>query len=172
MALCTLNVLKTSWENGRSKTVTITTLQFFTKACLRPCLWKGPSMYQEERRQSPERFRMGGNLCRQTFPSQFLLHHWFHQPKPLCLVKWKWSESEVAQSCPTLCDPIDCSLPGSFVRGIFQAIVLEWIAISFSGGSSQPRDWTRVSGIVGRCSYHLSHQGSPNDKTHVQIQTL
>jgi len=42
------------------------------------------------------------------------------------------SESEVAQSCPTLCDPIDCSLLGSSVHGIFQAIVLEWIAISFS----------------------------------------
>ena len=42
------------------------------------------------------------------------------------------SESEVAQSCPTLCDPMDCSLPGSSVHGIFQAIVLEWIAISFS----------------------------------------
>ena len=40
--------------------------------------------------------------------------------------------SEVAQSCLTLCDSMDCSLPGSFVHGIFQAIVLEWIAISFS----------------------------------------
>ena len=60
------------------------------------------------------------------------------------------SESEVAQSCPTLCDPMDCSLPGSSVHGIFQAIVLEWIAISFSRGYSQPRDWTRVSYIVDR----------------------
>jgi len=42
------------------------------------------------------------------------------------------SESEVAQSCPTLCDPMDCSLPGSSVHGIFQANVLEWIAIAFS----------------------------------------
>ena len=41
-------------------------------------------------------------------------------------------EREVTQSCPTLCDPMDCSLPGSSVHGIFQAIVLEWIAISFS----------------------------------------
>ena len=40
-------------------------------------------------------------------------------------------EREVTQSCPALCDPIDCSLPGSSVHGIFQAIVLEWIAISF-----------------------------------------
>ena len=57
-------------------------------------------------------------------------------------------ESEVAQSCPTLCDPMDCSLWGSSVHGIFQAIVLEWIAISFSRGSSQTRDWIQVSRIV------------------------
>ena len=43
------------------------------------------------------------------------------------------SESEVAQSCPTLSDPMDCSLPGSSVHGIFQARVLEWGAIAFSG---------------------------------------
>ena len=60
------------------------------------------------------------------------------------------SEREVAQSCPTLCDPMDCSPPGSSVHGIFQAVVLEWIAISFSRGSSQPRDQTLVSGIVDR----------------------
>ena len=42
------------------------------------------------------------------------------------------SESEVAQSCPTLSDPMDCSLPGSSVHGIFQATVLEWGAIAFS----------------------------------------
>ena len=59
----------------------------------------------------------------------------------------KWSE--VAQSCSTLCDPMDCSLPGYPVHGIFQAIVLEWIAISFSRGSSQPRDPTQVSCIAG-----------------------
>ena len=64
-------------------------------------------------------------------------------------IKESWSE--VTQSCLTLCDPVDCSLPGSSVHGIFQAIVLEWIAISFSRGSTQPRDWTRVSRIVDRC---------------------
>ena len=47
--------------------------------------------------------------------------------------------SEVTQSCPTLCDPVDCSLPGSSVHGILQARILEWVAISFSRGSSQPR---------------------------------
>ena len=70
------------------------------------------------------------------------------------------SESEVAQLCPSLCHPMDCSLPGSSVHGIFQATILEWAAISFSRGSSQPRDQTQVSRSVGRCFYHLSHQGS------------
>ena len=60
------------------------------------------------------------------------------------------SESEVTQSCPTLCDPMNCNLPGSSVHGIFQVRVLEWVAISFSRGSSRPRDQTRVSHIVGR----------------------
>ena len=59
-------------------------------------------------------------------------------------------QTEVAQSCPTLCEPIDCSLPGSSVHGIFQAIVLEWIAISFFRRSSQPRARTQVSHIVDR----------------------
>ena len=49
-----------------------------------------------------------------------------------------------------LCDPTDCSLPGSSVHGIFQAIVLEWVAIFFSRGSSQPKAQTRVSCIVDR----------------------
>ena len=50
------------------------------------------------------------------------------------------SESEVLQSCPTLCDPMDCSLPCSSIHGLFQARVLEWVAISSSRVSSQPRD--------------------------------
>ena len=58
--------------------------------------------------------------------------------------------SLVPQSCPTLCDPVDCRLPGSSVHRIFQARVLEWVAISFSRGSSQPRNRTQVSHIVGR----------------------
>ena len=48
----------------------------------------------------------------------------------------------VAQSCPTLCDPMDCCLPGSSVHGILPARILEWVAIPFSRGSSQPRDRT------------------------------
>ena len=47
-------------------------------------------------------------------------------------------ESDVAQSCPTLCNTVDCSLPRSSVHGIFQARVLEWVAISFSNGGWSP----------------------------------
>ena len=60
------------------------------------------------------------------------------------------SESEVAQSCPTLCDPVDCTLPGSSIHGILQAVIPEWVAISFSRGSSRPRNQTWVSRIGGR----------------------
>jgi len=54
----------------------------------------------------------------------------------------------VTQSCPTLCDPLDCSPPGFSVHGILQARILEWVTIPFARGSSQPRDWTWVSYIV------------------------
>ena len=62
----------------------------------------------------------------------------------------KEGEGEVAQLCPTLCDPVDCNLLGFSVHGILQARILEWIAISFSRGSSRPRDQTRISHIGGR----------------------
>ena len=58
--------------------------------------------------------------------------------------------SEVAQSCLTLCDPGDCTPPGSSIHGILQARTLEWVAISFSRGSSRSRDQTQVSRIAGR----------------------
>ena len=62
----------------------------------------------------------------------------------------------------TLCDPVDCSLPGSSVHGSFQASILEWVAISFSRRSSRPRDWTQVSLIIGR---HLASEapGKPHN---------
>ena len=56
----------------------------------------------------------------------------------------------VAQLCLTLCDLMDCSLPGSSVQGIFQARILECVAISFSRGTSWTKDQTQVSCIAGR----------------------
>ena len=73
--------------------------------------------------------------------------------------KWKWNRS-VSQPCPTICNSMDCSPPGSSVHGIFQARVLEWVATSFSRGSSWLRDRTWVSCIAGRHFYRLSHQGN------------
>ena len=55
----------------------------------------------------------------------------------------------VTKSCPTLCNPMDCNLPGYFVYKFLQTRILEWVAISFSIGSSQPRDQTHVSCIAG-----------------------
>ena len=55
----------------------------------------------------------------------------------------------VAKSYPTLCDPMECSLPGSSVREIFQARILQWVTISFFRGSSGPRDRTRTSCLAG-----------------------
>ena len=57
----------------------------------------------------------------------------------MCLFPWLWAQIIVvfvAKSCPTLCDPTDCSPPGSSVHGISQARILKWVAVSFSRGSS------------------------------------
>ena len=68
------------------------------------------------------------------------------------------SESEVAQLCPTLSDPMDCSLPGSSVHGIFQARVLEWVAIAFS---ARILEWVAISFSRGMfptqgCVFYIS----------------
>ena len=73
----------------------------------------------------------------------------------------------IVQSSPTLCDLMDCSLPGSSVHGIFHARTLEWVVISYSRGSYWPRDWTCVSCIsfIGRwILYYWRHLGSPKSK--------
>ena len=84
--------------------------------------------------------------------------------------KERKKESEVAQSCSTLCDPMDCNLPGFPVHGIFQARVLEWI--SFSMESSRPRDKTQVSCIVGRHFYPESQRKAMHKKVQTTSQLL
>ena len=68
------------------------------------------------------------------------------------LLSWQWSGKKVkvlvAQLCPNLCNPMDCGPQGSSVCGIFQARVLEWVAVPFSRGSSQSRDQTLVSCVA------------------------
>ena len=77
------------------------------------------------------------------------------------------SESEVAQSCPTLCDPVDCSLPGSSFHGIFQAKLLEWVAIFFSilsvgdmnNYEENPKEFTKgLLELKSRCSRVLGYK--------------
>ena len=72
----------------------------------------------------------------------------------------KWSHS----TCWTLRDLVGCSPPGSSVHGILQARILEWVAISFSRGSSQPRDRTQVSHIAGRRFNLWATREAPNWK--------
>ena len=71
-----------------------------------------------------------------------------------------------------LCKPMDCSLTGSSVHGIFQARILEWVAISFSRGSSRPWDQTHVScasPALQADSLPLGHQGSPDESSEAGI---
>ena len=97
-------------------------------------------------------------FSRSVMSDSLWLHGLQHTRLPCCspspgacsnscpLSRW----SEVAQSCPTLCDSMDCSLPGCSVHGIFQARIQEWVAIYFSRRCSRPRNWTGVSHTVGR----------------------
>ena len=76
------------------------------------------------------------------------------------VMKWKEVEVLVTQSCLTLCNPMNCSLPDSSVHGILQARILKWVALPFARGSSQPRNWTRGFLHWRQILYSLSHQGS------------
>ena len=62
--------------------------------------------------------------------------------------------TQIAKSCRFFCDPMDCSSPDSFVHGIFQARILEWVAMPFSRGYSQLKDQTHVSCIGRQVLYH------------------
>ena len=77
-----------------------------------------------------------------------------------------------AQPCLTLCDHVDCSSPGPSVHGILQARILEWLAIPFSRGSSQPRDRTWVSCIAGRFFIIWATNQEMILKTHCRIQAF
>ena len=74
------------------------------------------------------------------------------------------------KSCPNVCDPMDCNLPSSSVHGIFQAKKLEWVAISFSRESTQPRDQTHIS-CIGKWILHLlRYLGNPSvNAQHIEM---
>ena len=75
-----------------------------------------------------------------------------------------WENCLATQPCPTLCDPMDCSPPGSSVRGISQARTLEWVAISLSRGSPWPRDQTHISCTGSWILHHWATRESPMRK--------
>ena len=78
-------------------------------------------------------------------PAFYVYMCWISQHpdrKQLSHSNWVIRSESVAQLCPTLCDHVDCRPLGSSVRGISQSRILEWVAISFSRGSSQPKDQT------------------------------
>ena len=75
------------------------------------------------------------------------------------------SESEVAQLCLTLSNPLDFNLPGSSIHGLFQASILEWVVFSFSRRSSLSRDWTQISHIVVLINKYLKQNKTNKQKT-------
>ena len=81
--------------------------------------------------------------------------------------------TKLLQSCPTLCDPLDCSPPGSSVHGILQARTPEWVAISSPKGSFPPRDQTRISSVsfTGRWVVYR-HLGNPISTFNVLVSSL
>ena len=119
--------------------------------CLKICLAIQETQVQSLSQQDPTCHGATKPVCHD---------YWACTPRAHVLQRQKPSEWEacelqlgkvkVAQSCPTLCDLMECSLPASHVHGILQTRVLEWAAIPFSRGSSQPRDWTQVSHIAGK----------------------
>ena len=101
-----------------------------------------------------------------TFRKSSLALSQFHHAADatLWLSYFLWCvHAKLLQLCLTLYDPMDCSPPGSSVHGVLQARILEWVAVSLSGGSSRPRDQTHVSYVScidRRVLYHQCHLGS------------
>ena len=102
-------------------------------------------------------YRIKKSECLYPHQQPILIFQSIMQPKQLVFEgSLKWSEVKVTQSCPTLCDPMDYT-----VHGILQARILEWVAIPFSRGFSQPRDQTHVSCIAGRFFTSWTTRKSP-----------
>ena len=130
------------------------TLKFALRTAYKTCpkVWVGDSEENDftlSCRYS-SRFEENGHILKvekQTPPDTLMERHFFNIDEKQCLIII--FKVKVSQSCPTLCDPMNCNLPGSSVHWILQARILEWVAVSFSRESSQPRDQTQVSRIAG-----------------------
>ena len=81
------------------------------------------------------------------------------------------ASAQLLQACLTLCNPRDCSPLGSSVHRILPARILQWVAMPFFRGSSQPRDWTHVF-CMQADPLLLSHLGSPTFHVYIHVETL
>ena len=104
---------------------------------------------------------LSSSLCESQSVSSWTYYELISVLEPWFPLKEECCCCLVAKSRPTLCDPIDCSLPGSSVHGISQARILEWVAISFSRGTSRLRDWTHISRQI---LYHWATREYPMRK--------
>ena len=103
------------------------------------------------------------SLSPRVCPSSYPLNWWCHPTFSSSVALFSFCEyAKLLQLYPTLCDPVDCSRPGSSVHGLLQARVLEWVAMLFSRGSSWP-GIKPVAPALQADSLLLSHQGSPID---------
>ena len=140
-----VNNLPAMWETWLRSSV--------GKILWRRALQPTPELLPEE---SPWTEEPGGL---QSMRSQRVGHDWATRHSAAHLSLHICAQS--CKSCPTLCDPMDCSLPGSSVHELSQTRILESVAISSSRGYSKPRNWTRISYIGRRILYHWSTREAP-----------
>ena len=120
------------------------TMQISHNCIYIPSLWSLPRLPPSHPSRSSQSSTAIGSLCNTAIS---------HQPSILHMTVSHIScLRSVVKSCPTLCNSMDCSLPACSVQGIFQARILKWVAISFSRGSSQPKDqiWVSWVSCIGR----------------------
>ena len=128
------------WRLGKAN-FHLCPLRLFSKACEAACLLLSPLPVS----------CISISPCTRFPLSRFSLITVFPSPSPMCM------RAKSLQSYPTLCDPRDCSPPGSSLHGILQARILEWVAMPSSRGSSQPRDRTHVSYVSCNSRQVLYH---------------
>ena len=159
-------VLDTFWPGGSSFGVMSFYLFIFSMGFSRQEYWSGLTFPFLVNHVLSELFTV---TCLSWVALHSMTHSFIELRKPFCHNKTvihkrdevKKVKSEVSQSCLSLWDPMDYSLRGSSVHGIFQTRILEWVAISFSRGSSWPQGLNPDLLHHRQMLHHLSHQGSP-----------
>ena len=114
--------------------------------------------WQRDRETEVDRSGFSSFLCKET---RSMFRAWPLWPH---LTLKKEREREVVSNS---CNLTNCSPPGSSVHGILQARILEWVAISFSRGTSRPRNWTQVSSTAGRCFNNWPMKEAPFNFNHL-----